>query len=617
VPPAVKRRCFLHVGTHKTGTTTLQRYASEHERLLDARGVYYPRSGRVGAGHHNLAWELYGARSFQRSAGDLAALKAELQSVSAPTVLLSSEDFECAYDRPTQLNALVRTITDAGFDPVVVLDVRPQADYIESLYSTYTVAIEQVQCFRRGPATSFEQFYREILATGRYGVLASTSFSYDILADRFARIVGRRRVVVRPYWYRSPEDLLRKWLLLLLGSVDAELEETVRSAEWSNRRSTYREIAAALHQDLGPADLDALKRIGSHTFRAFDVADLLAVSARFGSHNIRLALRYGVRLPTASPQRVLAALRDRRSSHTRRLQEALRFTPPRTTLDEMADVRVRSFLQPAITKSERAIAEPHAILGAVDSIEDERTRVKYAGTILASATSRITIEGWSYIPGSGPALISVLLDGRIVAFGTPAVRPDLAAEFGASAVTSGFRVILPPLPSGLGRCELEIVAQVPGDDVKTLLAQRRVITVDPAAAIPVSTLHIDPPICLGLELDGDATVSWYDTPRLRGWGFDDTSRARFADAAFLVDGSVISCSYGLGRPDVARAFSLHDADVGLEADVLLDFLPEGTHEVRAVALSGDGATVISEGSRLITVRSDERARRPRTAHLAR
>jgi transcriptional regulator GlxA family with amidase domain len=120
-----------------------------------------------------------------------------------------------------------------------------------------------------------------------------------------------------------------------------------------------------------------------------------------------------------------------------------------------------------------------------------------------------------------------------------------------------------------------------------------------------------------LELDGDATVSWYDTPRLRGWGFDDTSRARFADAAFLVDGSVISCSYGLGRPDVARAFSLHDADVGLEADVLLDFLPEGTHEVRAVALSGDGATVISEGSRLITVRSDERARRPRTAHLAR
>ena len=44
---------ILHVGTHKTGTTTIQDTLFHNRELLRARGVVYPRIGLI-APHHNL-----------------------------------------------------------------------------------------------------------------------------------------------------------------------------------------------------------------------------------------------------------------------------------------------------------------------------------------------------------------------------------------------------------------------------------------------------------------------------------------------------------------------------------------------------------------------------------
>lgn len=47
-------RLVLHVGQHKTGTTSIQQFLTDHRRGLWAAGLWYPRAGMVGWQHAQL-----------------------------------------------------------------------------------------------------------------------------------------------------------------------------------------------------------------------------------------------------------------------------------------------------------------------------------------------------------------------------------------------------------------------------------------------------------------------------------------------------------------------------------------------------------------------------------
>src|SRR5204862_1632178 len=83
-PGSAGRELLLHVGTHKTGTTSLQVTLADLSADLAARGILYPETGRVGAGHHNIAWGLVGDRRFDRGVGYLDELADEIRRQGAP-----------------------------------------------------------------------------------------------------------------------------------------------------------------------------------------------------------------------------------------------------------------------------------------------------------------------------------------------------------------------------------------------------------------------------------------------------------------------------------------------------------------------------------------------------
>ena len=64
-------RLFVHVGTHKTGTTSIQVFLRGHAAALRRQGLYVPTTGTIDpqSGHHNLAWELYADERFDRAFG--------------------------------------------------------------------------------------------------------------------------------------------------------------------------------------------------------------------------------------------------------------------------------------------------------------------------------------------------------------------------------------------------------------------------------------------------------------------------------------------------------------------------------------------------------------------
>jgi hypothetical protein len=128
------RAAVVHIGTHKTGTTSFQAMIARNEEYFAKQGLSYPAAGRIGDTHHNLAWELHGDERYDPAAGSLADLVHELRQVDQRAVLLSSEDFECLYRRPESLRSMRASLQALGYDTHVVVVLRQPSEYLESLY---------------------------------------------------------------------------------------------------------------------------------------------------------------------------------------------------------------------------------------------------------------------------------------------------------------------------------------------------------------------------------------------------------------------------------------------------------------------------------------------------
>ena len=131
------RKFFIHIGTHKTGTTSIQHLLDSNRSALLQRGCFYPRTGRPTnlPGQHNFAWELSGDRRFRNEYGTIDELVREIKERSED-VILSSEDFECSLHCGSRFSEFISLLRSSGFLVTVILYVRNQVDYLPRIYLT-------------------------------------------------------------------------------------------------------------------------------------------------------------------------------------------------------------------------------------------------------------------------------------------------------------------------------------------------------------------------------------------------------------------------------------------------------------------------------------------------
>jgi len=179
---------FMHCGRHKTGTTAKQFVCATHRPVLLEHGVFYPPSG-AHYGHHNLAWEIIADPRFNPNGITWRSTIGAIVRFPGNSVL-SSEDFESLLHRPEILAPIVEALQAAGREVCIVIYVREQARYIESLY---------LELLKHGYPTSFNEYHDEITRTG-FLTFGSCVYQFDLerVLTRLRTIPGLK-IVMRRY----------------------------------------------------------------------------------------------------------------------------------------------------------------------------------------------------------------------------------------------------------------------------------------------------------------------------------------------------------------------------------------------------------------------------------
>ena len=305
------RTLLLHVGTHKTGTTALQALLVLNREALAAQGIYIPDTGRVHQtadydtpGHHALAWELSAPPPHPL----IESAVEELRAHAARTAVVSSEEFSPIHHHVEAMSSLRSAFADAGYRTVVVLYLREQARYAESIFQ---------QNIRDHRDLAFAATIEEILDQGfRVRGDFRFEFCYSRMLDALAQAFGGENIVVRPYLPdRGPEYIHRDFLRvlgMLHGSFAMDFKMTI-----ANESYTLRALLQALYQTLRNNETiadDALaafvrdrhpefdERMFEHRFLLLQHAEATAFLQRFAADNALVAERSGAQIPFRSPR---------------------------------------------------------------------------------------------------------------------------------------------------------------------------------------------------------------------------------------------------------------------------------------------------------------------------
>ena len=303
-----RRRCFIHIGTHKTGTTSLQDTLTRNAGLLADAGILVAQTGRpielAGSpfiGNQNLAWQLIADRRFDPAYGTLAVLERELSQSPCADAIVTSEDFVLAYDRPEQLDSLRDTCLQAGYVPKIVVYLRDQARYAQSLYAMFVV--------RGKLPISFDRFCDHIFSLGQIGWAdCRFPFDYNEFLDPFARCFGEDNLVTRAYCSGPARSSIARDFVSLLG-ISPALEAGDLIAETRlNEAGTLIEVMGALHESVSATHDDLVhplqiaKEVGlsedllHDRYAAIGPREAERFKIRFAEANAAIATRFGVEL---------------------------------------------------------------------------------------------------------------------------------------------------------------------------------------------------------------------------------------------------------------------------------------------------------------------------------
>lgn len=200
--PRQMKRLVLHIGTHKTGTTSIQRYMAHMHDVGRQNGFVYPLTGRPttndGAswGHHVLSWSIRNMKGYSGE-GYWKQVKEEIDRSNSEVAVISAEGF-CRFE--DHHVAKIKPFLE-DYDVIVVIYLRNPLDY---LVSSYKQRVKMGVCH-----SSFQTFVREF----------AHECDYTQIVNRWVEAFGQDKVIVKSYDKAKEEPgLLADFMHVVLGN---------------------------------------------------------------------------------------------------------------------------------------------------------------------------------------------------------------------------------------------------------------------------------------------------------------------------------------------------------------------------------------------------------------
>ena len=131
------KKIFLHIGFHKTGTSSLQETLNRGRKKLLERGVWYPESKLGFPAQQEIAWSLVNKprpwMNIRETADQIYdGIIARFMEQAADTMILSSEDLTFIENDAKAMNFVKSKF--AEFDVKIIAYVRNPIEFLLSLY---------------------------------------------------------------------------------------------------------------------------------------------------------------------------------------------------------------------------------------------------------------------------------------------------------------------------------------------------------------------------------------------------------------------------------------------------------------------------------------------------
>jgi hypothetical protein len=165
--PKLDKKLVIHIGQHKTGSTSLQQSLLNSSQHEDANFLY-PHAGRVGSGHHLVA-DILASSDTKRKTNYVSELYDECKKSNLKTVIISSEYFSAQNEllfNKARMNKIWRNlyfITELFEESEIVFYER---EIVSSVESRILQAIKSRLCltdlsidqFLKNPTLNYDSF---------------------------------------------------------------------------------------------------------------------------------------------------------------------------------------------------------------------------------------------------------------------------------------------------------------------------------------------------------------------------------------------------------------------------------------------------------------------------
>src|SRR5215475_4133073 len=196
-----KRVCYVHIGPHKTGSTSIQWFLKENRAELLKHGYFVPESKNISGGHHPLVRQLCGLAMPPHQRETVTTFASAIKDTTCEAIVISSETLDDLLVNQNCAGHFFSRMEEFNLEPKLVFFPRNQSQVLNSRYT------EVIKAFHR--SERFETFVQTEIRhpSFRYAHLIG-------LADAF-----NSKLVLQPF---TEETIIHGVVIEFLRAIDLD-----------------------------------------------------------------------------------------------------------------------------------------------------------------------------------------------------------------------------------------------------------------------------------------------------------------------------------------------------------------------------------------------------------